>query len=73
MSQLRYPVPERLLRLREVLFLTGIPRSTLYSLIQRGRFPKPQKVGRLALWKWSEVERFLSAPSYYTTSQPLEK
>jgi len=72
-SQLKYPAPERWLRLDEVLFLTGLPRSTLYYQIQKGRFPRPQKAGRLALWRWSEVERFLSAPSHYTTSQPLDK
>jgi predicted DNA-binding transcriptional regulator AlpA len=73
MHQLEYPAPERLLRLSEVLFLTGLPKSTLYFRIQKGRFPRPQKVGRLALWRWSEVERFLSDPSHYTTSQPLDK
>jgi len=58
--QLEYPALERLLRLSEVLFLTGLPRSTLYYQIQKGRFPKPLKRGRVSLWRFSEVDRFLS-------------
>ena len=67
-SQLKYPTPERLLRLSEVLFLTGLPRSTLYYQIQKGRFPRPQKKGRLSLWRFSEVERYLLDPNRYTPS-----
>jgi len=63
-SQLEYPAPERLLRLSEVLFLTGLPRSTLYYRIQRGMFPKPQKKGRISLWRFSEVDRFISENRY---------
>jgi len=59
-SQLKYPAPDRLLRLREVLFLTGLPRSTLYYRIQKGRFPRPQKKGRISLWRFSEVDRYIS-------------
>jgi predicted DNA-binding transcriptional regulator AlpA len=67
-SQLKYPAPERLLRLSEVLFLTGLPRSTLYYQIQKGKFPKPQKRGRISLWRFSEVERYLLDPNRYTSS-----
>jgi predicted DNA-binding transcriptional regulator AlpA len=66
--QLEYPAPERLLRLSEVLFLTGLPRSTLYYQIQKGRFPRPQKRGRISLWRFSEVERYISDPNRYTPS-----
>ena len=66
--QLEYPAPERLLRLAEVLFLTGLPRSTLYDQIRKGKFPKPQKKGRISLWRFSEVERYISDPNRYTSS-----
>jgi predicted DNA-binding transcriptional regulator AlpA len=69
-SQLEYPAPERLLRLSEVLFLTGKPRSTLYYLIQKGRFPKPQKRGRISLWRFSEVDRYISDPRRYALLSP---
>ena len=65
--QLEYPAPERLLRLAEVLFLTGLPRSTLYDQIRKGKFPKPQKKGRISLWRFSEVERYLLDPNRYTS------
>lgn len=66
-SQLKYPAPERLLRLSEVLFLTGLPRSTLYYQIQKGRFPAPRRKGG-SLWRFSEVERYLLDPNRYTSS-----
>ena len=69
-SQLKYPTPERLLRLAEVLFLTGLPRSTLYYQIQKGRFPKPQKKGRISLWRFSEVERYISDLRRYALLSP---
>jgi predicted DNA-binding transcriptional regulator AlpA len=69
-SQLKYPAPERLLRLAEVLFLTGLPRSTLYYQIQKGRFPKPQKKGRISLWRFSEVERYISDLRRYALLSP---
>jgi predicted DNA-binding transcriptional regulator AlpA len=69
-SQLKYPAPERLLRLSEVLFLTGLPRSTLYYLIQKGRFPRPQKKGRISLWRFSEVDRYISDPRRYALLSP---
>jgi len=58
---------QRLIRLPEVIRLTGIPKSTIYKLISDGRFPKPQRLGRLALWKSSEVERFVADPGNYTS------
>ena len=69
-SQLKYPAPDRLLRLSEVLFLTGKPRSTLYYEIQKGRFPKPQKKGRISLWRFSEVDRYISDPRRYALLSP---
>jgi prophage regulatory protein len=56
---------QRLIRLPEVIRLTGIPKSTIYKLISDGRFPKPQRLGRLALWKLSEVDRFVGDPGNY--------
>jgi len=65
MHQLEQPV-DRLIRLPEVLSLTGFSKSLLYQLVRSGQFPKPHKVGRAALWKLSEVNRFISDPSSYS-------
>lgn len=56
---------ERLVRLSELIGLTGLPRSTLYYRIRRGKFPKPYKAGRVSLWRWSEVSPFFSTPNRY--------
>ena len=58
---------QRLIRIPEVIRLTGIPKSTVYRLIAEGRFPKPQRLGRLSLWKLSEVDRFIADPGNYTS------
>lgn len=43
--------PTRLLRKPEVLHLTGLATSTLYSYMSAGRFPRPVKVGaRSVAW-----------------------
>jgi len=67
-----YPAPDRWLRLREVLFLTGLPRSTLYYRIQKGRFPRPQKKGKFSVWRFSEIERFILASGRYPQSKAVE-
>ncbi len=41
-----------LLRLRHVLAVTGLPRSTLYSYIAENNFPKPVQLGpRAVAWR----------------------
>ena len=46
----------RLLRLPEVLKLSGLCRSSLYSYIQKGLWPKPIRIGfRSVAWIESEV------------------
>lgn len=45
--------------LKEVL--GGVSRSTLDRLIKRGKFPKPMKMGRLNVWKSSDVQAWLDA------------
>ncbi len=47
---------ERLIRLPEVLMLTGLSRSTLYRKVKEGRFPAPVSLGpRSVAWRESEV------------------
>ena len=44
------------LRRDDVERATGLPRSTLYDLVQKGRFPKPIKIGARSVgWIESEV------------------
>ena len=53
-----------LLRLRKVLEVTGLGRSTLYRMMSEGTFPSPVRLGRRAVaWKSAPVEEWtLSRP-----------
>lgn len=56
------PQAERLLRAPEVMQMTGLPHSSLYAHVAKGRFPRPIKpTPRTALWKLSEVLTWVEA------------
>lgn len=70
----RYPTPEPdlmsaehpvrpALRLREVLDLLPVSKSTLYQRIADGRFPSPFKNGRISLWRSEDVARWFADPA----------
>ena len=59
------PVPraadDRLIKLPDVERLTGLRRSAIYELIQRGAFPKPVKVGaRSSMWSHAAVQAWIA-------------
>lgn len=43
----------RLLRLREVMHVVGLKKSTIYDMIKQGTFPKPIKISSRAV-AWLE-------------------
>jgi prophage regulatory protein len=47
--------PHRLLRLRDVVALSGLSKSTVYLRIQQGLFPKPIALGGTSV-AWPERE-----------------
>jgi prophage regulatory protein len=47
--------PDRLLRLCDVIEMTGIRKTMIYRLIAEGRFPKQFKPGGYSS-RWSEAE-----------------
>lgn len=50
----------RLIRLREVMTKTGLSRSYVYALSQKGQFPKPVKLSeRSSAWIESEVQAWI--------------
>jgi prophage regulatory protein len=52
----------RILRLRDVVHLTGLSRSTVYSLIQNEKFPKPLRLSaRASGWLLGEVEEWINS------------
>ena len=53
---------KRLLRLKEVLGLVGLPRSTMYALMKVGEFPKPVQLShRSVAWRLSEIETWIDS------------
>ena len=53
---------ERLLRLPEVLYRTGLSRSTIYQLIGRQDFPSSVQLGpRAVAWRESDVTSWIES------------
>lgn len=53
--------PRRLLRRAEVMDRVGLAKSTLYSRISAGTFPKPVNLGASVRWVESEVDAWIAA------------
>lgn len=53
---------ERLLRLREVMRITGLCRSAIYQYIKEGKFPSQVKLGegsRAVAWVASQINEWV--------------
>lgn len=60
--QLPSPAPQQLLRLPAVLSLTGLSRSTIYRLIEAGRFPAGIKLTQhTTAWAAGEVSEWIQS------------
>lgn len=58
----QHPSKPRLIRLKEVMHLTGLARSTIYSMIDAGTFPRQRKVTpTIAVWSEAEVIAWTAA------------
>lgn len=52
----------RIIRLKEVMDLTGLARSTIYKYMSEGTFPKPVNLGeRCVGWLEAEVQEWILA------------
>lgn len=57
-------MPDRIMRRPEVEVVTALSRSTLYSMIAEGTFPKPVRLGKRAVgWPESVVAKWLESRS----------
>lgn len=53
---------ERLLRIKEVLCITGLSKTHVYRLIEFGDFPRPVRISPKAVaWPDSEVQGWIAA------------
>jgi prophage regulatory protein len=51
---------ERILRIPQVIEITGLRKTTIYQLVKSNKFPKPFRIGKRAVgWKYSEVKEWL--------------
>jgi len=54
-------MPEKILRLPNVLDRTGLSRSTVYLRVTEGRFPRPVSLGARAVgWIETEIEEWIA-------------
>jgi len=52
---------QKLLRLPEVKVTTGLSKSTIYSRISEGTFPKQISLGpRLVVWVEADIQKWIS-------------
>lgn len=59
--------PDRLMRLKEVLELTSLRRTTLYSKIQAGTFPRQVRISdRGSAWRESAIRNWLDNPASWS-------
>jgi prophage regulatory protein len=62
-----FQTQDRILRIKTVLQVTGLTRSTLYRKVQRGEFPKQIKLSeRCAGWRQSAVDAWMRNPMFYS-------
>jgi len=52
--------PTDMIRIKEVMKMIGISKSTIYSFISNGTFPKPIKLGgRSVAWQRGNIEKWV--------------
>ncbi|MDR8761984.1 helix-turn-helix transcriptional regulator [Burkholderia multivorans] len=55
---------DQLMRMKDVVKKIGLCRATIYSMIGRGEFPRPIRIGERATgWLESELEAWLAKRS----------
>lgn len=51
---------DKIIRLNEVMDMTGLSRSTIYRMMEKGDFPKSTPLGERAIgWSMSEVQEWV--------------
>jgi prophage regulatory protein len=66
--------PERIIRLRTVLFRTGLSRSTIYRKIAEGTFPSQIKISvNGSGWYESDIDRWIADPVAWRPKRALDE
>jgi prophage regulatory protein len=64
--------PPAFYRLRDVMRISALSRSTIYRRISEGRFPSPVRLGgRASAWPSAELQAWIDDPEgYRKTAKP---
>ena len=54
-------VEQKILRLPDVLVRVPVSKSKLYKLMNEGVFPRPVRLGGVAVWRADDVEEWLKS------------
>ena len=59
------PIPERLLKRREVEQMIGLSVAAIYAKMDAGTFPRPVRIGSgkngAVAWRLSDIQRWIDA------------
>jgi prophage regulatory protein len=58
-KQEQQEVPLVLMRIPQILEIMPISRATFCSMVKKGEFPKPIKIGRSSLWTQEQVQAYM--------------
>ncbi len=53
--------PRRLYRIKQVLEVIPVSKTTWWNGVRYGRFPKPIRNGRMTFWRSEDIETFIDA------------
>lgn len=62
----------KLLKLAEVETLTNCKRSTIYTKIREGTFPRPKRFGRNSMWSEDAINKWIAAQLQEVDKNPRE-
>jgi len=64
---------ERMVRLPEVKFLSGLPKNSIYRLMAAGDFPSPVQLSAYSIaWRHSEIEGWIASRPKLNAMVPNE-
>lgn len=64
----------QLLNLKEVIYLTGLKRSSIYKFMDEGHFPKSVSIGgRSVMWDESDIQDWLKEKIALRNQSELNK
>lgn len=52
--------PNRLIRLKEVIHISGLSRASIYSFMEEGTFPQSVSLGARAIgWRYQDIQNWI--------------